>query len=756
MGVIEETHVVKDADGADKTPARPDTASEAGESLQEVLKAAGVDGDEGDDNAPCLTLRMWILGIAFCILGSGLNTLYTFRKPSITLAQSVIQLLAFPLGKLWEKCMPDWKLRIGGWTVHLNPGPFNSKENILVFIMANLSFLTRLSADVLTEQQAFYGYHAGWGFQILITMATFLVGFCLPGLFRSIIVEPADLLWPGILGVTALNKVLHKTESVDALHESKWKMSRYAFFSVAFCASFVWYWFPDFIFPALSYFTFPCWIKPNNPVVNQIFGMTSGMGLLPLTFDWSQIAYVGSPLLVPSWAIINVGAGLVLFIWIIATALYYTNTWYTAYLPYQSSSVFDNTGSTYNVSRVVNKMDGYTFNNTAYEAYSPIYMPITYALNMFGMSFATLSTLVVWMILEKHQFFLDVGRRILAVFTKTGRAQRRAEKATNSVHPEVPMWWYFIASAVALFLAIFSVEYWDVQLRWYGVLLSVAVAIVFYIPLAVVYATANLKINIDVFCRIVAGFVFEGKVLANIWFFDLGYITTIKGLYFAQDLKLGIYCKIPPRQIFLVQIVGIVVGTVSQVSVVNWALGNISGICTTSGTNGFTCPFSRTHFNTSMIWGAVGPRRFFATSIGYDKLLYFFILGALLPIPVFLLKRRYPQSFWSYVHIPLFIGGLNYIPPATGTNYGSWAIVGLIFGWWIRRNFRDWWRRYNFVLSSAMDCSVSLAGVVIFFAIFYSGASKHFKWWGTNVYKETCDYTGCPYLTLDKGETFGP
>lgn len=62
-------------------------------------------------------------------------------------------------------------------------------------------------------------------------------------------------------------------------------MSRYAFFSLAFCISFCWYWFPDFIFPALSYFTFPCWINPKSTVVNQLFGMESGMGLLPITFD---------------------------------------------------------------------------------------------------------------------------------------------------------------------------------------------------------------------------------------------------------------------------------------------------------------------------------------------------------------------------------------------------------------------------------------------------------------------------------------
>lgn len=81
--------------------------------------------------------------------------------------------------------------------------------------MCNLSFLSRLSADDLTEQQAFYGYHAGWVFQILITLATFLIGFSLAGLFRSIIVEPPDMIWPGILGVTALNKVLHNSNKED-------------------------------------------------------------------------------------------------------------------------------------------------------------------------------------------------------------------------------------------------------------------------------------------------------------------------------------------------------------------------------------------------------------------------------------------------------------------------------------------------------------------------------------------------------------
>lgn len=176
-------------------------------------------------------------------------------------------------------------------------------------------------------------------------------------------------------------------------------------------------------------------------------------------------------------------------------------------------------------------------------------------------------------------------------------------------------------------------------------------------------------------------------------------------------------------------------GTLSSVAVLNWSLGNISNVCTSDAVNGFSCPFSRTKFNTSLIWGAIGPRHYFTNGIGYSSLLYFFIIGAVLPIPVYFLKRRYPNSLWRRVHIPLFLGGLNYLPPATGTSYGSWAVVGLTFGWWIRRRVWGWWYKYNFVLSSALDSSVSIAGVVIFFAVYFSGASKGFSWWGTEVYK---------------------
>ena len=112
-----------------------------------------------------------------------------------------------------------------------------------------------------------------------------MLGFGMAGFFTKFLVQPAAMIWPSTLINTALFSALHDHTKPDPRKVSGWKIGRYGLFLVSMTASFCWYWFPDFIFPALSYFTWICWIAPNNAVVNQVFGMKSGMGLVPVTFD---------------------------------------------------------------------------------------------------------------------------------------------------------------------------------------------------------------------------------------------------------------------------------------------------------------------------------------------------------------------------------------------------------------------------------------------------------------------------------------
>ena len=90
-------------------------------------------------------------------------------------------------------------------------------------------------------------------------------------------------------------------------------ISRERFFAFAFLGSFCWYFVPGYLFAALSVFNWVCWIRPNDIVINQLFGTVSGLSMSVISFDWAAIAYTGSPLAVPWWAAANIAFGMVFF-----------------------------------------------------------------------------------------------------------------------------------------------------------------------------------------------------------------------------------------------------------------------------------------------------------------------------------------------------------------------------------------------------------------------------------------------------------
>jgi hypothetical protein len=103
------------------------------------------------------------------------------------------------------------------------------------------------------------------------------------------------MVWPGVLVNCALFNTLHQTYG----QRERGHISREKFFCIAFACSFVWYWVPGYLFTALSMFNWACWIAPNNVVVNTLFGTNTGLGMGLLTFDWTMITYIGSPLVTP-------------------------------------------------------------------------------------------------------------------------------------------------------------------------------------------------------------------------------------------------------------------------------------------------------------------------------------------------------------------------------------------------------------------------------------------------------------------------
>ncbi|RDW65607.1 putative isp4 protein-1 [Coleophoma crateriformis] len=696
-----------------------------------------------DTELPVNTFRMWFLGIVFTMLGSGINQFFSMRYPSVTITSLVAQLLSFPLGCFLAHALPVKTFRVfGHWDFTLNPDThFNIKEHAVITIMSNLSFGASWATDIIQAQKVFYGLDTPVGYQILLALSMQLFGLGLAGMAYKYIVEPPQMVWPATLANAALFDTLHSRINVEA---DGWKITRYRFFMYVFCGGFVWYWFPGFIFTALSTFAFICWAAPKNIVVNNLFGMSTGLGLMPTTFDWSQIAYNGSPLVVPFWAQANVFAGWAFFFALVAPIVYYTDTWFTSYLPLSGSNSYDNTASIYNVTKVVDAKGN--FMADAYEAYSPIFMPATFAMG-YGISFAVMSCLPVHVYLYH---FDDIKQAL----TNKNRKDIHARLMSN--YKDLPWWVYPGMTVIIIVLAIIVQEVWHTGMPVWGVFLAFAMAAFYVIPVGTVFAVANLNSNVlTVLGEIISGYLIPGKPIVMLIFKFYAYTGLSQAMNYSSDMKLGLYMKIPRRTLFAAQLTACILGSLTQNGVLLWMLGHIKGICDVAQPNGYTCPQGRVNFTSSIIWGAIGPARLYSVGKQYSGLLHLFWIGALLPVITFHLKKYLPNNrFLNAIHWPLFFAGTGNLPPATGVNYTTAFVVSLIFNKIIKSRYKHWWAKYNYILSASLDSGVAVSAIVIFFTVIFPGAQLN--WWGNNVSSTTVDGLGTPWRSLEANATFGP
>lgn len=289
---VDVEHVLQD---------REESAIEGDTSPYPEVRAVVPETD--DVTIPVNTLRMWLLGTIWVLLGAGVNQFFSLRYPAVHIVSIVAELLAYPMGVALAKILPIMTVQIpyfGEWRV--NPDHhFNVKEHVVIVIMSNVCIGFAGGADSTNIIQAaikFYGFDLSPGFSVMVVLVCQVLGFGVAGLCHQWLVEPANIIWPGVLGNAAMLTSLHSRANAVA---NGWKVSRIRFFMIVMTCAFVWYWFPGLIFTALSYFTFICWAAPNNIVVNQLFGMQTGLGMSPITFDWSQVAYNTNPLLSPCW-----------------------------------------------------------------------------------------------------------------------------------------------------------------------------------------------------------------------------------------------------------------------------------------------------------------------------------------------------------------------------------------------------------------------------------------------------------------------
>jgi OPT family small oligopeptide transporter len=624
--------------------------------------------------------------------------------------------------------------------------------------------------------------------------STQCMGLGFAGLLRRFVVYPQEAIWPNILPTVALNRALlvpqKKKEKVHG-----WTMTRYTLFWIIFWSMFIYFWLPGYLFPALTYFAWMTWIKPNNFSLAAVTGSQFGLGFNPLSsLDWNAVSTYWFPLAFPFFTFFTQWVGMILG-GIAILAIYFTNTKWTAYLPINSSGIFDNTGASYNISQV---MSGGMLDEAKYQAYSPAFYAagniVLYAcfFAFYPLTF-TFILLDAWRPLSKayRRMTQAAWLQIKRVYSSTkstasalakGKLREAAHHLYNIMndetsvydgfddpltnmmrkYPEVPDWWFAAIVVVSFIFAILVLTVWPEQdTPVWTIFFVMGLNLAFLVPSSYLYAISGNTEGLNVLTELIVGYALPGHPNALMFVKAFGYNITGQADYFVSDQKMGLYAKIPPRAMYRGQLISAFITSIVAYGTVTFVDNDIKGICTSDQPARFTCAGgSEVYFSASVIWGAIGPKRMFDQI--YPEMKYAFLLGFLLALAWWSVKHHghyvrtwfqknvpgaifeplnalvfKPISWLHGVHPSLLINGNLEWAPLNLTYFTSGLYMSFIFMFYIRRYKTAWFEKYNYVLSAGLTGGVAFSAVIIFFAVQYH--QKTVSWWGTNIVSEGVD-----------------
>lgn len=687
-----------------------------------------------DPSLPTFTFRAWILGALACILLSFLNQFFWYRREPLTISAISAQIAVVPLGRFMAATITDRVFFKGSrCEFTLNPGPFNVKEHVLITIFANSGAGNVYAIHIVSAVKIFYGKKMTFLVALIVVITTQVLGFGWAGIFRRYLVEPAAMWWPQNLVQVSLFRALHEKEE-----RQKGRITRNQFFLIAFICSFAYYVFPGYLLSMLTSISWICWVFPSSVLAHQLGSGLHGLGIGALGFDWSSIsAYLGSPLASPWFATANIVVGFVLLTYVITPISYWLNLFKAKSFPIFSDGLYTSSGQKYNISAIIDS--NFHLNTEAYERQGPLYISTFFAVS-YGLCFACLTATVV-------HVFLFHGREIWEL-SKSAFQEKKMDVHTKLMqkYKQVPQWWFICILGVNIAATIFTCEYYkgQLQLPWWGVLLACGLAIFFTLPVGVITATTNQTPGLNVITEYIIGYLYPEYPVANICFKVYGYISMKQGITFLQDFKLGHYMKIPPRAMFLAQVVGTMIAALAHLGTAWWLIGTIPDICNREllpAGSPWTCPTDHVFYDASVIWGLIGPRRIFGDLGHYSVINWFFLVGAIAPILVWLAHKAFPNKPWiKLITMPVLLGATIDMPPATAVNLTSWIFIAFVSGFIVYRYYRGWWSRHNYVLSGALDAGLAFMGVLLYLCL----EMKHVSldWWGSN--PDGCPLASCP------------
>lgn len=677
-----------------------------------------------DPTLPVFTFRTIFLGFGLSAFGAVLGTIYTFKPQNATVSQLFVLIIAYIFGTAMHKLIP----RTGFW-IYLNPGPFNIKEHTCIVIMASTAATVATAMEIIAALNLFYDVRLNGAIAMFQIFSTQMLGYGVAGLLRTLLVFPTYAFYPGNISVVQLLQSLH--------FEGLLNKKKCRYFWIVFAAIFFWEWIPQYPFPLLTAISIIC-IADNgrHGFVRNLFGAGSsneGLGLLSFSTSWTLITQ-GSPLVWPLKTQINSYIGMAIG-YIVLTVAYYCNSFNGRDLVFMSTSLFGKDGSVYNQSAILTpnfQLDPGKLAEVGSPRYTTTYTVSQLAYNIcLG---ATITHVFIWHWKELKSAFSGLN------FIKSGQNIDDPHYAKMRVYKEVPQWWYillFIASLAVAIGCMYGAGTGEALMPWWSVLLFTALSAFFAVFLGFVTATTGINIVVKGAVQIIAAFVHPGQPITVMYATMFGNSTAFQTLYLLQDLKLGQYNKIPPRFTFASQVLGSIIGSIFNYTMMISIVDNNRAILQNPVGDRVWSGWIIQGLNSNAIAMGALVKDLYTFGKPYWLVPFSIFIGLFTPLPFYFLHKVLPQgSFLSrlmaYLHVPIIALYIGWLPYSVNGQWWTCVVLGFASQWWARTRRPGWFKKYNYLTSAALDGGSQVILFILSFAVFgASGNTVNFpNWWG--------------------------
>ncbi|KAE9392770.1 OPT superfamily oligopeptide transporter [Gymnopus androsaceus JB14] len=569
------------------------------------------------------------------------------------------------------------------------------KEHVAITIFATTAAESALAISIFAADDLFYKIQPNVGIGIFTLIGSQLIGYGLGGKFDASIPSFIPPIW-----FTPIYCQLFS--SFDALHRGKKIFSqkkRVRFFWGIFIGIFVWEWFPEYIAPTLTGISIFCLADRRSAWVTRIFGMwiisllespgsinliggaagNEGLGMFALCLDWNYVGSGGGSmgaLFTPFSTQASQYFGTMICI-IAFCACYAANTWNAQTFPFLSQELFTDDGQAYDQLAILD-------NN--------------FRLDPAKLAIQGLPWFASSQVLTKIGANLAIGATFTHVLLCIVLGDNYdPHYAKMKVYKEVPMWWYGIIFLASFAMAMATCYTGHSQLPWWGLIVAIILSGAFLPAVMTTYAVTGFVPDVTSLVQIIGASMMPGSPQTNMYFTLYASNTVLQARGLLRDLKMGQYTKLAPRVTFTVQTVGTIVG--SNI----WSGQQVQS------------------FNSDAItWGALG-------NIIYSP------SGRYSIVPMSIL-HRFIGSIALLDHPPILPQNRRRKGLLASTHLSFTTFLMAIFSQFYLRKYRPgWFRKYNFLLSAALDGGTQVMVFVFTFALAGgSGKVINFPNWALN------------------------